>query len=101
MSENKEVKKIEEKDLEKAYGGINNKDKLMSYILQENMAGKSLNQIFRVVLCMPANLDYLDVTYDENGKPVEATGVEELMNFTEAYYNSLIFVEPKEPEETK
>ena len=98
MTEKKEAMKIEDKDLEKITGGINNKDKLMAYILQEKMAGKSLDQIFRVVLCMPDNLDYLDVTYDENGRPVEAQGVSELMEFTEAYYNSLIFVEAKEPE---
>ena len=99
MTEKKEAMKIEDKDLEKITGGINNKDKLMAYILQEKMAGKSLNEIFRVVLCMPANLDYLDVTYDENGRPVEAQGVQELMEFTEAYYNSLVFVEAPEPEE--
>ena len=49
-----------------------------------------INQIYRVVLCMPANLDYLDVTYDENGRPVSAEGVEELMNFTREYYDSVV-----------
>lgn len=58
-----------------------------------------INQIYRVVLCMPANLDYLDVTYDENGRPVSAEGVEELMNFTREYYDSVVLPAPEtEPE---
>ena len=58
-----------------------------------------INQIYRVVLCMPANLDYLDVTYDENGRPVSAEGVEELMNFTRKYYDSVVLPAPEtEPE---
>jgi len=67
---------IEDKDLEKIAGGINNIEQLKAYIREQKLAGKDINQIYRVVLCMPANLDYLDVTYDENGRPVSAEGVE-------------------------
>lgn len=90
---------IEDKDLEKIAGGINNIEQLKAYIREQKLAGKDINQIYRVVLCMPANLDYLDVTYDENGRPVSAEGVEELMNFTREYYNSVVLPAPEtEPE---
>ena len=48
----------------------------------------------KVVVCMPDNLMYLDVTYDETGRPVSAEGAEELMDFTREYYDSLVI--PKE-----
>ena len=49
----------------------------------------------KVVVCMPDNLMYLDVTYDEEtGRPVSAEGVEGLRDFTREYYDSLVI--PKE-----
>ena len=96
MKNDEFVKNVEDKDLEKVAGGINNKDKLMAYILEQKLARKDINQILRVVMCQPANLEYLDVIYDENGRPVEADGVQELMEFTMAYYDSLVFPEPEE-----
>ena len=89
------LKRIEDSSLEEVAGGINNKEKLMAYIREQKTEGKDVEQILRVVMCQPANLDYLDVTYDENGKPVYATGVCELMEFTREYYDSFI-PEPKE-----
>ena len=47
----------------------------------------------KVVVCMPDNQMYLDVTYDETGRPVYAEGVEELMDFTREYYDSLVIPE--------
>ena len=104
MSEKKTdecVAKVEDKELEKVAGGINNIEQLKAYIREQKLAGKSLDQIMRVVVCMPANLDYLDVTYDENGKPVSAEGVLELMNFTTDYYASVTLPEPETVTETK
>lgn len=95
IKDTKCVKSVEDRDLEKIAGGINNIEQLKTYIREQKLAGKDLNQIYRVVLCMPANLDYLDVTYDENGKPVSAEGVYELMVFTEEYYNSITLPEPE------
>ena len=104
MSEKKTdeyVEKVEDQDLEKVAAGINNIEQLKAYIREQKLAGMDLNQIYRVVLCMPANLDYLDVTYDENGRPVSAEGVEELMNFTKEYYDSVILPKPETVPETK
>ena len=42
---------------------------------------------------MPDNLLYLDVTYDETGRPVSAEGIRELMDFSRDYYASLNFPE--------
>ena len=96
MSENKNenLKKVEDKDLEEVAGGINNIDKLKSYIYKEKRKGKTIDEIMKVVVCMPDNLMYLDVTYDdETGRPVSAEGVEELMDFTREYYDSLVIPE--------
>ena len=98
---NEYAKKIEDKDLEKVAAGINNIEQLKAYIREQKLAGKDIEQIYRVVLCMPANLDYLDVTYDETGRPVSAEGVEELMNFTKEYYDSVILPDPETIVETK
>lgn len=95
------VKKVEDKELEKIAGGINNLEKLKTYIREQKLAGKSVDQIMRVVVCMPANLDYLDVTYDEDGRPVSAEGVLDLMNFTNEYYASVTIPEPETVFETK
>ncbi len=89
----RKFKKVEDKDLKEVAGGINNIDKLKSYIYKEKRKGKTIDEIMRVVVCMPDNLMYLDVTYDETGRPVSAEGVEELMNFTREYYDSLVIPE--------
>ena len=93
------VKKVEDKELEKIAGGINNLEKLKTYIREQKLAG--VDQSRRVVVCMPANLDYLDVTYDEDGRPVSAEGVLDLMNFTNEYYASVTIPEPETVSETK